>query len=116
MRQYLNDRPAAQIARLKQRVREGRIEITGLLINMSELATENSLAALVRPVRMFTEQFGIPVRTAMQDDVNGAGWCLADYLNGMGIRYLNMGINKTRSLLPFDKPLYDRQLLGSREG
>ena len=40
----------------------------------------------------------------MQDDVNGAGWCLADYFNGMGIRYLNMGINKTRSLLPFDKP------------
>ncbi len=104
VRQYLNDRPAAQIARLKQRVREGRIEITGLLLNMSEIATENSLAALVRPVRDITEQFGIPVRTAMQDDVNGIGWCLADYLNGMGIRYVNMGINKTRSLLPFDKP------------
>ena len=104
VRQYLTDRPAAQIARLKQRVREGRIEITGLLLNMSELATENSLAALVRPVRGITEEFGIPVRTAMQDDVNGAGWCLADYLNGIGIRYLNMGINKTRSLLPFDKP------------
>jgi hypothetical protein len=104
VRQYLSDRPAAQIARLKQRVREGRIEIAGLLLNMSELATENSLAALVRPVRAITEEFGIPVRTAMQDDVNGAGWCLADYLNGIGIRYLNMGINKTRSLLPFDKP------------
>ena len=104
VRQYLTDRPAAQIARLKQRVREGRIEITGLLLNMSEVATENSLAALVRPVRAITEEFGIPVRTAMQDDVNGAGWCLADYLNGIGIRYLNMGINKTRSLLPFDKP------------
>ena len=104
VRQYLNDRPAAQIARLRQRVREGRIEVTGLLINMSELTTENSLAALVRPVRAITEEFGIPVRTAMQDDVNGAGWCLADYLNGIGIRYLNMGINKTRSLLPFDKP------------
>jgi len=104
VRQYLRVRPAAQIARLKQRVRESRIEVTGLLINMSELATENSLAALVRPVRAFTEEFGIPVRTAMQDDVNGVGWCLADYLNGVGIRYLNMGINKTRSLLPFDKP------------
>jgi alpha-mannosidase len=104
VRQYLSGRPAAQIARLKQRVREGRIEITGLLLNMSEIATENSLAALVRPVREVTQEFGIPVRTTMQDDVNGAGWCLADYLNGMGIRYLNMGINKTRSLLPFDKP------------
>ena len=104
VRQYLSGRPAAQIARLKQRVREGRIEICGLLLNMSEVATENSLAALVRPVRAITEEFGIPVRTAMQDDVNGAGWCLADYLNGVGIRYLNMGINKTRSLLPFDQP------------
>ena len=104
VRQYLSDRPAAQVARLKQRVREGRIEITGLLINMSELPTENSLTALVRPVRAFTEEFGIPVRTAMQDDVNGAAWCLADYLNGIGIRYLNMGINKTRSILPFDQP------------
>jgi hypothetical protein len=104
VREYLRDRPAAQVARLKQRVREGRIEITGLLLNMSEVATENSLAALVRPVRAITEEFGIPVRTAMQNDVNGAGWCLADYLNGIGIRYLNMGINKTRSLLPFDKP------------
>jgi hypothetical protein len=104
VREYLRDRPAAQIARLKQRVREGRIEICGLLLNMAEVATENSLAALVRPVRAITDEFGIPVRTAMQDDVNGAGWCLADYLNGMGIRYLNMGINKTRSLLPFEKP------------
>jgi hypothetical protein len=104
VREYLRDRPPAQIARLKQRVREGRIEICGLLLNMSEVATENSLAALVRPVRAITEEFGITVRTAMQDDVNGAGWCLADYLNGIGIRYLNMGINKTRSLLPFDQP------------
>ena len=104
VRQYLSDRPAAQIARLKQRVREGRIEICGLLLNMSEIATENSLAALVRPVRAITEEFGIPIRTAMQNDVNGAGWCLPDYFNGIGIRYLSMGINKTRSLLPFDKP------------
>ena len=104
VREYLRVRPAAQVSRLKQRVREGRIEITGLLLNMSEVATENSLAALVRPVRAITEEFGLPVRTAMQNDVNGAAWCLTDNLNGIGIRYLTMGINKTRSLLPFDKP------------
>ena len=40
----------------------------------------------------------------MQNDVNGAGWCLADYFSDIGIRYLTMGINKTRSILPFDKP------------
>jgi len=104
VREYLKGRPAKQIERLRKRVAEGRIEICGLMLNMSEIATESSLAALLRPVREMKEGFGLPVRTAMQNDVNGAGWCLPDYFSGIGIRYLTMGINKTRSILPFDKP------------
>ena len=71
---------------------------------MAEIADEGSLAAFLQPVRTFREEFNIPVQTAMQNDVNGAAWCLPDYFTGMGIKYLTMGINKTRSLLPFDKP------------
>jgi hypothetical protein len=104
VREYIEDRPARQLARLKKRVDEGRIEICGLLLNMSEIASEASLQALLRPLRTFKEDFGITVRTAMQNDVNGAGWCLPDYFRDIGIRYLTMGINQTRSLLPFDKP------------
>ena len=104
VREYLKGRPAAQIERLKRRVSEGRIELCGLLLNMSEIASESSLAALLRPVRAIKEEFGIPIRTAMQNDVNGAGWCLADYFPDLGIRYLTMGINRTRSILPFDLP------------
>ncbi len=102
--QYLKYRPAEQIERLKRRVQEGRIEITGMMINMSELASENSLDALLQPIRMIHDELGVPVTTAMQDDVNGIGWCLVDYFNGIGIRYVTMGINETRSILPFDKP------------
>lgn len=104
VREYLRGRPARQIERLKQRVREGRIEVCGLLLNMSEIAPEPALAALVRPLRELNEVLSVPVRTAMQNDVNGAGWCLPDYFQGIGIRYLSMGINQTRSILPFDKP------------
>ena len=104
VREYLKVRPAHQIERLKRRVREGRIELCGLLLNMSEIASESSLAALLRPVRTIKDEFGITIRTAMQNDVNGAGWCLVDYFDDLGIRYLTMGINKTRSILPFDKP------------
>lgn len=104
VRQYLQDRPAEQVARLKKRVLEGRIEVCGLMLNMSEIAPEQALAALVRPLREMKERFGFPIRTAMQNDVNGAGWCLPDYFSGIGIRYLSMGINQTRSILPFDKP------------
>ncbi|MFH1741911.1 MAG: glycoside hydrolase family 38 C-terminal domain-containing protein [bacterium] len=104
VREYLNRRPAQQIARLKKRVDEGRIEMAGMFLNMSEIATESSMAASLQPVRQFKDEYGIPVCTAMQNDVNGAAWCLVDYFSDMGIRYLVMGINNTRSVLPFDKP------------
>ncbi len=104
VREYLRDRPPRQIERLKKRVAEGRIEICGLMLNMSEIASESSLAALLRPLREMKDDYGLAVHTAMQNDVNGAGWCLVDYFSGIGIRYLTMGINRTRSILPFDQP------------
>ncbi|HPA44916.1 MAG TPA: glycoside hydrolase family 38 C-terminal domain-containing protein [bacterium] len=104
VREYLKRRPIEQVERFKRRVQEGRIEITGMFLNMAETATESSLAASLQPLREFKDEFGIEVRTAMQNDVNGAAWCLVDYFSGMGLKYLTMGINKTRSLLPFDLP------------
>lgn len=104
VREYLRCRPAGQLERFRRRVAEGRIEVCGLLLNMSEIAPEAALAALVRPLRGLKADFGIAVQTAMQNDVNGAGWCLPDYFHGIGIRYLSMGINQTRSILPFELP------------
>jgi len=40
----------------------------------------------------------------MQNDVNGIGWCLNDYFNDLGIRYLNMGTHGHRALIPFNIP------------
>jgi hypothetical protein len=104
VREYLKRRPPTQIERLKRRVAEGRIELTAMFLNMSEIADEASLAASLEPLREIQGTFGKVVRAAMQDDVNGAAWCLPDYFSGIGVRYLTMGINKTRSILPFDKP------------
>jgi hypothetical protein len=103
VREYFARRPARQIERFKKRVAEGRIEVTGMFVNMSEISTESSLAASLQPVREFKDA-GIPVRLAMQNDVNGAAWCLVDYFQEAGIKYLTMGINATRSLLAFDRP------------
>jgi len=104
VQEFLKRRPPAQVARFLKRVQEGRIEVTGMLLNMAETATENSMAASLQPLLEFKQKYGITVRTAMQNDVNGAAWCLVDYFSGIGLKYLTMGINKTRSLLPFDLP------------
>jgi len=103
VREYLKRRPPEQIERLIQRIKEGRIEIAGMFLNMSELAPEAALAASLQPIREI-KKHGIPVKTALQNDVNGIGWCLVDYFQDIGLKYVNMGINKTRSILPFDKP------------
>jgi hypothetical protein len=104
VREFLKSRPPAQIERLKRRVQEGRIEIAGLLLNLSEIATESSIWASLQSLRALEGDLRLPVVTAMQNDVNGAAWCLPDYLPGIGLRYLSMGINQTRSILPFNQP------------
>ncbi len=102
-REYLRSRPASQVERLKKRIREGRVEVTGMYCNMAETADENLMVDFLQPLREFERQ-EIPVQTAMQNDVNGIAWCLPDYFKGTGVKYLDMGINETRSILPFDQP------------
>jgi alpha-mannosidase len=101
--EYLKCRPAAQIERLIKRIREGRIEVTGMYFNFDEIPDEKILAASLQAVGRIKKN-GIPVTLAMQNDVNGIGWCLNDYFNQVGIKYLNMGTHGHRALICFDKP------------
>src|SRR5262249_25769785 len=103
VREWLKGRTPEQIARLKRRVDEGRIEITGMFLDMSEVMDEASYAPFRAPVKAFREH-GLRVTTAMQDDVNGVAWCLADLLPSAGIEYVTMGQNSHRALRPFDMP------------
>lgn len=103
VQEYLKCRPSAQIERLLKRIAEGRIEVTAMLFNMAEIADENTMTDFLTPLKLF-RQYEIPVRTAMQNDVNGIAWCMPDYFKSTGVKYLTMGINETRSIRPFDKP------------
>jgi len=101
--EYLQSRPAEQIERLKKRVAERRIEIAGMYFNFNELPDEQILAASLQPLKNIKEA-GLEVKMAMQNDVNGIGWCLNDYYSDLGIKYLNMGTHGHRALICFDKP------------
>lgn len=103
VKEYLNNRPEEQIEKLKKYINNGQIEITGMFFNMSEIVDENSLKTFLQPLSLFKEN-GIPVHTAMQNDVNGMAWCFADYFPDLGVKYLWMGHHGHRALIPFDKP------------
>lgn len=100
---YLQSRPQQQIDRLKKRIEEGRIEISGMYFNFDEMPDEQTLAASLYPFERFKKE-SIPVKTAMQNDVNGIGWCFNDYFNSLGVSYLNMGTHGHRALICFEKP------------
>jgi alpha-mannosidase len=102
-REYLRSRPSSQIERFKKRIAEGRIEVTGMYANMAEISDENVMYDFLQPLKEFAK-LDIPVKTAMQNDVNGVAWCMPDYFKNTGVKYLVMGVNMTRSILPFDKP------------
>ncbi|MCX6276500.1 MAG: hypothetical protein NT004_00205, partial [Bacteroidetes bacterium] len=101
--EYLKTRTEAQIKRLNRRVKEGRIELTGLFLNSSDLSDETILAATLQNIRFFRDM-GFPVKAAMQSDINGIPWRLADFLPGAGVEYLNMAQNAHRALKPFGLP------------
>ncbi len=101
--EYLKARPVAQIERLKKRIKEDRIEVTAMYFNFSELADEQQMAASLNALGRI-KNAGIEVKLAMQNDVNGIGWCMNDYFNTMGVKYLNMGTHGHRALISFDKP------------
>lgn len=101
--EYLRSRPAEQIERLKKRVAEGRIEIAAMYFNFDELPDEQTLAASLAANKRFRDA-GLKVQLAMQNDVNGTGWCFNDFFNTIGVKYLNMGTHGHRALICFDIP------------
>ncbi|MEO1009913.1 MAG: glycoside hydrolase family 38 C-terminal domain-containing protein [Bacteroidota bacterium] len=103
VREYLKSRPTPQIDRLLQRIKEGRIEVTGMFFNFSEIIDETALAIQTQTLNHFKER-GIDVNTAMQNDVNGIGWCMIDLYKDTGVKYLTMGQHGHRAQVPFDKP------------
>jgi hypothetical protein len=103
VREFLRTRPPAQVERLRARANEGRIEATAMFLNMSELMDEPGYASFLEPIAELRAA-GLPVTTAMQDDVNGIAWSLADAFPKLGIKYLVMGQHGHRALVPFTMP------------
>jgi len=103
VREYFRNRPEAQRQRLLMRMREGRIEVAGMMFNYSDVVDETALAWQLLPLKLLKEA-GAEVTTAMQNDVNGIGWCMPDLFQHTGVKYLVMGQHGHRAHIPFDKP------------
>ena len=74
-------------------VRRGQFEVAGMAWHMTPLMDHSMLVDILKPVRFFRD-LGIPVRSAMNTDVNGLPWGTVDALLDHGITGISMAINE----------------------
>ena len=80
------------------RVREGRIEVTALYLQLTDLYTQELLEETTDYALGLARKHEFEVLTAMNDDVNGWPWGLPDLLSRRGVRWMDTAINETRAL------------------
>ncbi|OPX22477.1 MAG: hypothetical protein B1H02_06090 [Candidatus Latescibacteria bacterium 4484_107] len=88
-------------------VRQGRIEVTALYLNMTKLLSHEELIRWVYAAADLRRKYGIQISTAMNTDVAGFSWALPQVLGGMGVRYFSTAVNETRAFAPkVPRPFY----------
>jgi hypothetical protein len=91
---WLESADADRIDLFRRLEAAGRIEVTGMLANITPLYGPAQTAESLRPVQRLREEFGFDVRHAMNCDVNGQNWPLVDALLDAGIDCFSMAINE----------------------
>ncbi len=90
---WLETAPDADVACFRAFVRQGRLAVGAMRYNITPLNSAAQLARQLVPVAELRERLGVRISTAIQHDVNGVPWPLADLLLDHGIDLLVMGIN-----------------------
>lgn len=91
---WLEQRPTAQVARMIDRIRSGRVELTAMPFNLhTEAASTDELHEQLRAARDLSREHGFDVTTVMQSDVPGAAVGFVDALTDVGVRYLSAAHN-----------------------
>lgn len=79
--------------RLVKAAQEGRVEVAAMRWNQAQLSDHHMLVEAMKPVQELRDA-GIPIRHAMNTDVNGLNWGVVDILSDFGIDTLSMAINE----------------------
>ena len=84
---------SAQRDRFVAAAKAGRVEIAGMRWNQAHLSDHHMLIEAMEPVRILREA-GVPVRSAMNTDVNGVNWGVVDVMLDHGIETFSMATNE----------------------
>lgn len=101
------ERPNARREDLFRAIREGRIELTALYMNPTDLFDQDTFEHSTKYAVDLARAQSLPLDTAMFSDCPGIAWSVPDILNGLGIRYLSAAPDFIMSCpLEIERPFY----------
>ena len=74
-------------------IKRGQFEVAGMGWHMTPLMDHSMVVDVLKPLK-FLRDLGIPIRSAMNTDVNGLPWGVVDALLDHGITGISMAINE----------------------
>jgi alpha-mannosidase len=101
---WLRSASPAQRERLRHWNACGAIEVAAMQYNLTPLLGTEQMVRSLYPVRVLREEYGLQVRTGMQDDVNGVSWRFAELLAEIGVDFLTVAHNPIRGRAPSPLP------------
>ena len=101
---WLESAPPDRVETFRTLEDAGRIEVTGMLANVTPLYGPAQTIESLRPIRRLREEYGLDVRHAMNCDVNGQNWPLVEALLDANVEAFSMAINGYFGGAPVDRP------------
>jgi len=93
LQKWLETVSGKDLQKFTEYAQAGRIGVSGMQYNSTPLTDAAGLATQLAPIRNIREQFGIPITTVNQHDVNGIPWPFVDIAKDAGIKLLIMAVN-----------------------
>ncbi|UFU04461.1 hypothetical protein LQF12_07790 [Ruania suaedae] len=100
---FVAEAPARDVDRLAERIRQGRISVTGGYLNMTQLPGEAELDVAYDALAGLRRR-GIDLRTEQHGDVNGIAWGTVEQMRRAGLSRLVMALNPDHGRPPAPQP------------
>jgi len=101
---WLKTAATREIDRLIAADKAGLLEVMAMQTNNTPLLNAAQLIESLRPVNRLRRDYGLNIRYAMNCDINGQNWTLADILLDAGIEGFSMAINHHFGGPPHPRP------------
>jgi hypothetical protein len=101
---YMKQRPESRVRELFDLVKQGRVEVGAWYLQLSDMFAHEELVRATYFASELARKHGLPITSAMNDDVTGWSWASPQVLSRAGVRYFATGINETRSRAALRRP------------